>query len=425
MRRTAGIAVLGLSACGYPLTQFAVRRGGMRGAALAELVCGGLAIRDASMVASGCTDRLGKVPAALLRLETAVGVVASLAGLHPLLLARPGRRMASPGVRAADNIRRAAVATLFGLHTVRFAIYLSPSQGLRTPPAPDAPAPPRREPETAGVRPIEFPMRMAGIRLGTVNCYLVRAGTGYVLVDTGFASNRAGLERELEDAGCRPGELKLIVLTHGDLDHTGNGAYLRRKYHAKIAMHRDEFGVTEQGDNTLSRGTMTLPRRVISEITVKVLSLLLRPGKFERFRPDVAVDDGYDLSGYGLDAKVLHLPGHSSGSIGILTADGDLFCGRSAVEYARAGYSPDCRRPGGAEGQRGKTEQPGSQHGVPRPREAVPHGVIQAGRPGSYAQAPAPPGLINIPRRVSDGGAAAFGSMCVRAPAPGSARPKR
>jgi glyoxylase-like metal-dependent hydrolase (beta-lactamase superfamily II) len=179
----------------------------------------------------------------------------------------------------------------------------------------------------ADVRPIEFPMRLAGIRLGTVNCYLLKAGAGYVLVDTAFASNRAGLERELEDAGCRPGELKLIIMTHGDLDHTGNGAYLREKYHTKIAMHRYEFGVTENGEEILSRGKMTLPRRVISKITIKVLSLLIRPGRFERFRPDLAVDDGYDLAEYGLDAQVLHLPGHSSGSIGILTADGGLFCG--------------------------------------------------------------------------------------------------
>jgi hydroxyacylglutathione hydrolase len=333
MRRSIGAVVLGLSACGYPLTQLVVRRGGVRGAALAELVCGGLVIRDASMVASGVTDRLDTVPAALLRLETGVGVVASLAGLHPLLSARPGRRTASPGAGAADNLRRAAVAALFALHTVRFAIYLSPGQGRRMPPAADgrqaadAAAHPRRDQERAGVRPLEFPMRLAGIRLGTVNCYLLRAGTGYVLVDTGFASDRAGLERELDEAGCRPGDLRLIVMTHGDLDHTGNGAYLRGKYHAKIAMHRDEFAVTENGDGTLSRRKMPLPRRVFSRVTIKVLALLIRPGKFERFRPDLAVDDGYDLAGYGLDAKVLHLPGHSRGSIGILTADGDLFCG--------------------------------------------------------------------------------------------------
>ena len=193
--------------------------------------------------------------------------------------------------------------------------------------AADAAAHPRRDQQTADVRPIEFPMRLAGIRLGTVNCYLMRAGPGYVLVDTGFASNRAGLERELDEAGCRPGDLRLIVMTHGDLDHTGNGAYLRRRYHAEIAMHRGEFAVTENGDDTLSRKKMTLPRRAFSRVTIKVLALLIRPGRFERFRPDLAVDDGYDLAEYGLDARVLHLPGHSRGSIGILTADGDLFCG--------------------------------------------------------------------------------------------------
>ena len=39
------------------------------------------------------------------------------------------------------------------------------------------------------------------------------------------------------------------------------------------------------------------------------------------------MDDGQALNDFGLDATVLHLPGHTRGSIGILTADGDLFCG--------------------------------------------------------------------------------------------------
>jgi glyoxylase-like metal-dependent hydrolase (beta-lactamase superfamily II) len=50
-------------------------------------------------------------------------------------------------------------------------------------------------------------------------------------------------------------------------------------------------------------------------------------GESERFTPDLLLDDGYDLRPHGLDAKVLSLPGHSMGSIGILTAEGDLFCG--------------------------------------------------------------------------------------------------
>ena len=49
--------------------------------------------------------------------------------------------------------------------------------------------------------------------------------------------------------------------------------------------------------------------------------------KNERFTPDIYLEEGYDLSEFGLDAKVIHFPGHSAGSIGILTSNGDLFCG--------------------------------------------------------------------------------------------------
>lgn len=131
MRRATGAVILGLSACGYPLTQLAVRGGGAPGAALAESICAGLAIRDASMVASGFPGRLRRVPAALLRLEVAVGVGASLAGLHPLLSARRPGRTVSPRAGTADNVRRMTAAALFAVHTVRFAIYLSRGQGRR------------------------------------------------------------------------------------------------------------------------------------------------------------------------------------------------------------------------------------------------------------------------------------------------------
>jgi hypothetical protein len=130
VRRATAFTVLGLSACGYPLTQLMARRWGRPGAVVAESVSAGLAIRDAAMVAGGAPGRLRPVPAALLRLELAAGIVASLAGLPPLLDARPPGRPA-PGRCSADTLRRAAVAALFALHTIRFGIYLSPGQGRR------------------------------------------------------------------------------------------------------------------------------------------------------------------------------------------------------------------------------------------------------------------------------------------------------
>jgi len=50
-------------------------------------------------------------------------------------------------------------------------------------------------------------------------------------------------------------------------------------------------------------------------------------GAAERFTPDLHLADGDDLAQYGLEAAILSLPGHSRGSVGVLTADGELFCG--------------------------------------------------------------------------------------------------
>jgi glyoxylase-like metal-dependent hydrolase (beta-lactamase superfamily II) len=157
-------------------------------------------------------------------------------------------------------------------------------------------------------------------RLGVVNCYLVETDDGYILIDTGSKNSRAELERELESAGCRPGDLKLIVITHGDFDHTGNAAHLAAKFGAKIAMHVDDSGMLERGD-------MFWNREKGNVLIRKMVPILFKFGESERRTPDVHVEDGDDLSEYGFDAKVLHIPGHSKGSIGILTAGGDLFCG--------------------------------------------------------------------------------------------------
>ncbi|MCJ7623240.1 MAG: MBL fold metallo-hydrolase [Anaerolineaceae bacterium] len=157
-------------------------------------------------------------------------------------------------------------------------------------------------------------------RLGNVNCYLVKSASGYILIDTGSSNKCAELEKELEDAGCKPGDLKLIVITHGDFDHTGNAAYLREKFATKIGMHADDSGMAERGDMFWNRKTGNFLLRILT-------GTLFGFGKTKRFKPDIHIEDGYDLSEYGCAAEVLSIPGHSKGSKGILTTDGDLFCG--------------------------------------------------------------------------------------------------
>jgi hydroxyacylglutathione hydrolase len=181
-----------------------------------------------------------------------------------------------------------------------------------------------------------MPREIKTITFGGVNCYLVKTGAGYLLIDTGFTKNRGEIEKALESSGCHPGQLKLILITHGDYDHTGNASYLRQKYGAKIAMHPGDSVMVERGDMLADR-RLNFFLRIIARMLLSIPPFRVK--KADRFRPDLIVEDGWDLSPYGFEAKAVHIPGHSSGSLGILTAGGDLYCGDLYVNIKRPGFS--------------------------------------------------------------------------------------
>ena len=165
------------------------------------------------------------------------------------------------------------------------------------------------------------------INLGGVNCYLLSAGDGYILVDTGFFGRRKRLDECLAAAGCTPGNLKLILLTHGDSDHADNCLYLRTRFGCPVAMHALDAPMVEFGDMGRSRKAEADSYSPLFRLMGKIFGSLARRHGFERFTPDILVDETFDLRKYGLAARILHIPGHSKGSIGVLTDDGELFCG--------------------------------------------------------------------------------------------------
>jgi hydroxyacylglutathione hydrolase len=170
-----------------------------------------------------------------------------------------------------------------------------------------------------------MPQEIIPIKLSMVNCYLIKNDDDYLMIDTGFSLQRRAVKTALSRAGCRRGNLKLVVITHGDSDHAGNARYIKEKYNSRIGLHREELPAVEKGDMRLNRKTL---QENPSFLTGVVLSLpFTRLGKANRFKPDIFLEDGQELSEYGCDGKIVHIPGHSSGSVGVLTANGDLFCG--------------------------------------------------------------------------------------------------
>jgi glyoxylase-like metal-dependent hydrolase (beta-lactamase superfamily II) len=112
----------------------------------------------------------------------------------------------------------------------------------------------------------------------------------------------------------------MLLLTHGDFDHSGNTTFLKNAFGMPVAMQAGDVGMAKFGD-------MFIGRKKPNFLVRLLMAPLTGFGREERFSPDLLVEDGQDLLEYGLDARVLSLPGHSKGSLGILTRDGNLFCG--------------------------------------------------------------------------------------------------
>lgn len=69
-----------------------------------------------------------------------------------------------------------------------------------------------------------------------VNAYVIVGPEGVALVDTLEQGRERWLLDELAELGIEPGDLDLIVLTHGHGDHAGSAAALRAITGAPIAI---------------------------------------------------------------------------------------------------------------------------------------------------------------------------------------------
>lgn len=171
------------------------------------------------------------------------------------------------------------------------------------------------------------------INLGFVNAYLVQAGDGYILIDTGVAQQFTRLENELLQAGCLPDKLKLVVITHGDSDHVGGCVQLQQKYGAKIAVHPGDAEMVESGKPAQRQAT-SLAGKLMFWLSSRM------GGSSNGFKPDVLLQGDQRLDEYGLAACVIHTPGHTKGSIAVLTDDGQLFAGDTVANRTKPALTP-------------------------------------------------------------------------------------
>jgi hydroxyacylglutathione hydrolase len=140
------------------------------------------------------------------------------------------------------------------------------------------------------------------------NAYLVAADDGLLLVDAGMPWNASRILAFITTIGRQPDELRDIVLTHCDIDHIGSAAELKRLTGASVAIHERDAAVLAGGQ---------------PEKGGPGLAALYRLLRFRAVTADRILSDGDMIDGF----QVMHVPGHTAGSIALISADGMVFSG--------------------------------------------------------------------------------------------------
>jgi hydroxyacylglutathione hydrolase len=172
-------------------------------------------------------------------------------------------------------------------------------------------------------------MRIERIPVRGTNCYLLEGTTGVVLVDPGPPGSAPAIIDKMAGLGIPPEQVRLILITHGHLDHYGGVPAVKAWCSAPVVAHPIAPGFSQDRRNVLP------PAQTLQGSLMRWVYLLQSPlAHFAPLKADLLLDEGAGLSPYGLDARLITVPGHAPGSLAVVTGEGDILIGDLFVNYA-------------------------------------------------------------------------------------------
>ncbi|MEF8725673.1 MAG: MBL fold metallo-hydrolase [Candidatus Bipolaricaulota bacterium] len=170
--------------------------------------------------------------------------------------------------------------------------------------------------------------------MGTVKSFLlVGNGSDLILVDAGNPGDGGKIVEKVQTLGYRLKDVSLIVLTHGHRDHVGGVAELTKALSAKVVVHERDSRAFSEGESL-----STTPAR----FTGRLLKPFATDKKFPlpEDEPDRIKQSSVSLKCFGIDGEIIHTPGHTFGSLSVVSENGiavvgDLIMGKFIV-FGRA-----------------------------------------------------------------------------------------
>ena len=162
------------------------------------------------------------------------------------------------------------------------------------------------------------------LQIGGVNSYIVAGKDGAVLIDTGYYANREKLFEKVKDKN-----IKLIIVTHGHIDHIGGAHYISEKLKVPVAMNDGDLELLK--DNSIRN---VFADTLIGKLIKNVSVLNFKKAYYDDMKIDISIKDGMAFTFGNLQCRIIELPGHTQGSIGVVV-NNNLFAGDAMMNIIK------------------------------------------------------------------------------------------
>jgi len=179
-------------------------------------------------------------------------------------------------------------------------------------------------------------VKIKRIRSGIVSSFLVYTNDAVILVDTGHSGATQTFIDAIGEIQKHSVDVNLIVLTHSHFDHAGGANKIKELTKAPLVVHRSEATFLRKGRTPVPDGTRWKG---------KVLAALGRTfgrrlTRYPAVEPDLIVDEELSLADYGIPGRVIHTPGHTSGSLSVLLESGEAIVGDNVLGISQKSHYP-------------------------------------------------------------------------------------
>jgi glyoxylase-like metal-dependent hydrolase (beta-lactamase superfamily II) len=156
---------------------------------------------------------------------------------------------------------------------------------------------------------------------GMVNAFIVSFEGKSLIVDTGLPGSAPKFAAVLRRIGQTFSDVRLIVVTHGHVDHAGAALELRKLTGAPVLAHADEccFLCGE-------RPMTFCPTGAFGRWFLKTRAPLT---DYPRFTPDIIMtgSEPFELGNFGVPGSIEATPGHTPGSLSVLLSGAEALVG--------------------------------------------------------------------------------------------------